>query len=266
MLLPEIKLVVFDWAGTTIDFGCLAPAGAFIAAFQQRGITVTQAEARAPMGLHKKEHMRVMLREPDLAQRWRAHIGRDWTEADIDDLYRVVTPMQVEAARIHSQVVPDLLDCVATLRSRGIKIAGTTGYFREAADACIEAARVQGYVPDFTIGADEVPAGRPAPWMFFRCMEATGVYPASAVVKVGDTAVDMAEARNAGAWAVGVIDSSSEMGLSREEFLALPDAERDQRREAIRQKFLAAGGHTTIRNLSELPELIRTGERPASTR
>ena len=42
----EIKLVVFDWAGTTIDHGCLAPAGAFVTSFATKGVSVTLAEAR----------------------------------------------------------------------------------------------------------------------------------------------------------------------------------------------------------------------------
>jgi phosphonoacetaldehyde hydrolase len=49
-----IRLVVFDWAGTVIDFGCCAPVAAFRDAFAKLGVPVSVAEARAPMGLHKK--------------------------------------------------------------------------------------------------------------------------------------------------------------------------------------------------------------------
>ncbi len=128
----EVKLVVFDWAGTTVDFGCLAPVGAFVAAFAERGVDVPVSEARGPMGLHKKDHIRAMLAGPT-GHRWRTAVGRDWAEADVEDLYRVVTPMQVTAARGRSGLCPGVLECVTDLRARGVKIAATTGYFREAA-------------------------------------------------------------------------------------------------------------------------------------
>jgi phosphonoacetaldehyde hydrolase len=247
---------VFDWAGTTIDFGCLAPAGAFVQAFASRGVEVTIAEARAPMGLHKKQHIATMLAGPALAERWQAATGRAWSQTDVDDLYRLVTPLQVEAAQVYSDLVPGVLDTVRWLRERSIRVASTTGYFREAAEVVYSAARQQGFQPDFTICADEVPAGRPAPWMMFRAMESLNVYPPQLVVKVGDTPVDIADGLNAGAWSVGVIDSSNEMGLSLAEYAALPAPDLQARRAFVRERFLAAGAHATINTLAELPELI----------
>jgi phosphonoacetaldehyde hydrolase len=92
--------------------------------------------------------------------------------------------------------------------------------------------------------------------MLFRAMEATGVYPASQVVKVGDTAHDIAEGRNAGAWSFGVIDSSSAMGLSYAEFQAMSPAEKAARREEVRVTFRAAGAQGVIFSLAELPPLV----------
>lgn len=252
----EIKLVVFDWAGTTIDYGCLAPTGAFVAAFAEAGLTVSPAEARGPMGLHKKDHIRALLRVPEIGERWKAAHARDWTEADVDALYQRVTPMQVAAAKRHPALIPGVVPCVNELRRRGIKVAATTGYFREAAEVVYAAAREQGYVPDFAICADEVPAGRPAPWMIFRAMEAVGVYPPAAVVKVGDTPVDIADGRNAGVWSVGVIDSSSEMGLSEAELATLSEADREQRRERVLERYEEARCDAAVRSLDQLPSLI----------
>lgn len=251
-----VRAVVFDWAGTTVDFGCLAPAGAFAAAFAAAGVPVTAAEARGPMGLAKKDHVRAMLVSPDLAARWHAAHGRAWTEADVDDLYRVVTPLQVVAAERHSALVPGVAACMSALKNRGIAIAGTTGYFRAAAETVYCHAADQGYVPDFTICADDVPAGRPAPWMVFRAMEAVGVYPPAAVVKVGDTVIDIADGLNAGVWSVGVLDSSSEMGLSEAEFAALSDGGRNRRREAIAARFQQAGAHAVVRSVGQVPALV----------
>ncbi len=257
MSMPDVKLVVFDWAGTTVDFGCLAPVGAFVAVFAERGVTVPVAEARGPMGLHKKDHIRVLLQGP-AGERWRQAVGRDWTEADVEELYRQVTPMQVAAARLHAELCPGVLECVAELRRHGVKIAATTGYFREAADVCYTAAAEQGYVPDFVICADEVPAGRPAPWMLFRCMEALGVYPPAAVVAVGDTPADMQAAKNAGCIAFGVTTSGNEVGLSEVEFAALTEAERQAVVLTACRRLMHAGADSLVSSIGQVPMVLRS--------
>lgn len=265
----EIKLVVFDWAGTTIDFGCMAPTGAFVSAFAAKGVEITPTEARGPMGLHKKDHIRAVLRTEGGSAKWRAATGRDWTEADVDDLYRDVTPRLIAAVEQYSALVPGVTALVTELRAKGLKIAATTGYFREAANAVLAAAKRQGYEPDFSICADDVPAGRPAPWMIFHCMEALNVYPPAAVLKIGDTVTDIEDGRNAGCWSVGMVDSSNEMGLTEAELTALPEAEQEARREVIRDRYRAAGAHAALDDLSFVPELIDAlnaqladGERP----
>jgi phosphonoacetaldehyde hydrolase len=241
-----IRLMVFDWAGTIIDFGCRAPLEAFVQVFAEAGISVTEAEARRPMGLHKKDHIREMLRA----------LPRPWTEAEVEELYRRVTPRQIAAAQAYSTLIPGVVEVAAELRKRSIAIATTTGYFQAAAEVCYTAAEQQGFVPDARICADEVPHGRPAPWMLFRVMEALGIYPPQDVMKLGDTAHDIQEAKNAGAWAVGIVDSSNEMGLSLAAFAALPAAEQERRREPIRELFLDAGADAVIDTIDELPAAI----------
>lgn len=48
-----INVVILDWAGTAVDFGCMAPVAAFREAFEHQGITVTEREIREPMGMKK---------------------------------------------------------------------------------------------------------------------------------------------------------------------------------------------------------------------
>lgn len=245
-----IQLVVFDWAGTIIDFGSCAPVLAFQQAFAAKGIAVGTAETRRPMGVHKKDHVREMLK----AQ------GRPWTEAEVDELYQIATPLQLKFAAERGRLIPGVVETVRLLRDRGIKVGTTTGYFRAALDVCLTAAKEQGFEPDEAVCADDVPRGRSAPWMLFRVMERLNVYPPRSVLKVGDTPIDMAEAVNAGAWALGVVDSSNEMGLTEPEFAALPDDERERRRTAVRDVLLNAGADATIDSLVELPDAIAAFE------
>ncbi len=259
--MAKIRLVVLDWAGTVLDFGCLAPTGAFVQTFAEAGVPITLAEARQPMGLHKKDHIRELFRMPRIAAAWQVAKGQAWSEDDVLHLYQHVTPMQVKAAGVYSTLVPGVLECAKELRFRGIKIAGSTGYFHEAAEVCYTRAKEQGYQPDFTICADEVSAGRPAPWMIYRSMEAMNVYPPTAVVKVGDTCIDIEDGVNAGVWSVGVVDSSNLMGLSHAELVALSESDRDARRVATREMYFNSGADAVIDSISELPELITEFEK-----
>jgi phosphonoacetaldehyde hydrolase len=225
----------------------------FVRVFAERGVEITSEEARAPMGLSKKDHLRTLLQMPAVAARWRDRHGRAATEHDLDELYQEFMPLQLETVDEFATPVPELLDCVAALRRQGIAIGATTGYFLEAARRVYTRAAEQGYRPDHCVCAEEVPTGRPAPWMMFRIMETLGIFPPSAVVKVGDTLPDIGEGLAAGAWSVGVVRSSSEIGCSEAEWAALREPEQRQRSASCRAKLLAAGAHAVVDTLAELP-------------
>ncbi len=252
----RIRLVIFDWAGTTVDHGGRAPLAPFVRAFASCGVEITTEQARGPMGLSKKDHLRALLSLPVVAQRWRERHGGDATEDDVDELYRRFMPLQLEVIDEFAGLVPGLLACVAELRRRGIAIGATTGYFRDAAERVYRLAAEQGYRPDHCVCAEEVPAGRPAPWMVFRNMEALGVFPPSTVLKVGDTVPDIAEGLSAGAWSVGVVRSGSEVGCTEREWAVLPQPEQHQRLASCRAKLLAAGAHAVVDTLAELPAMV----------
>lgn len=252
----KVRLVIFDWAGTTVDHGSLAPLAPFVRALAARDVEITLEEARRPMGVHKKDHLRALLQLPEVSRRWRERHGGEATESDIDDLYCHFMQLQLEVIDDFTRLVPGLLDVVGLLRSRGIAIGASTGYFRAAAERVYRAAAAQGYRPDHCVCAEEVPAGRPAPWMVYRIMEALGHFPPAVVVKVGDTVPDIGEALAAGAWSVGVLRSSSYVGCTEEEWDALPPSEQMRRVANCREKLLAAGAHAVVETLAELPAVL----------
>ncbi|TWT61762.1 phosphonoacetaldehyde hydrolase [Rubinisphaera italica] len=252
----QVRLVVFDWAGTTVDFGSRAPATAFRKVFEAHSVMVTDDEARKPMGLNKREHLKSMLSEADIAKRWEEQHGNCWTEADVDQMYADFVPFQLQAIKETTKLVPGLTETVDQLRSQGIVIGGTTGYFREAAEAVATTAEAAGFVPEANVCADDVLQGRPAPWMIYEIMHQARVYPATCVVKVGDTIADIEAGLNAGCWSIGVCDSSSMTGLSHEEYSQLSAEERTTRLQQTAEQFLDAGAHAVIETLSDLPELI----------
>lgn len=125
-----LKAVVLDWAGTTVDFGCMAPVATFIRAFADAGVAITVAEARAPMGMPKWEHIQAIIRTEAVAARWEAAHGERPGDADVDRLYKRFLPLQVETVEQYSDLIPGVLETVAGLRARGLAIASTTGYPR----------------------------------------------------------------------------------------------------------------------------------------
>lgn len=97
----------------------------------------------------------------------------------------------------------------AWLRGQGIKVALTTGFYRQVTDIILEGAGWRRGVIDASVSSDEVPQGRPAPFMIFQAMEATGVKDVRRVIKIGDTALDLLAGWNASVRGiVGVLSGS----------------------------------------------------------
>jgi phosphonatase-like hydrolase len=87
--------------------------------------------------------------------------------------------------------------------------------------------RAGGDLVDALVCVDDVPAGRPAPYLVFRAMERTGVQAMARVLVAGDTLADLRSGTNAGAGAVvGVATgalSLADLGAERHAHL-LPSA------------------------------------------
>lgn len=267
--LRRLRAVVLDWAGTTQDFGSQAPVGAFIEVFARFGVAITTAQARGPMGIYKLDHIRAIAALPDVADRWRKTHGSPCTEDDIHAMYVELVPIQQEVLPRFCALIPGTLEAIAGIRARGYKVGSTTGYPRSVGDIAALSAIEQGYEPDVMVCADEVPAGRPEPWMLLRAMEQMRVFPPSAVVKVGDTAADIEEGLNAGTWTVGVTNTGNYVGLSRAEMAALPADERARRVRTAVDRLRDAGAHYLVGSIAELPPVLdeieislALGERP----
>jgi phosphonoacetaldehyde hydrolase len=267
--LSQLRAVIFDWAGTTVDFGSRAPMGALVEVFARFGVAISIAEARAPMGLPKRDHIAALLADPGVAARWAQARGAPASEADIDELYRAFIPLNASVVADFADLVPGLPPVVARLRAAGLKIGSTTGYTREIMARLTPAAARAGYQPDNLVCAGDLVAGRPTPLMMYRCFADLGVYPPWRVVKVDDTAPGIAEAVAAGAWAVGVTLSGNGCGLTQRELAARRSDEREEIRERVGRELVAAGAHATVDTVADLlPALaalcarIRAGERP----
>ena len=201
----EIDLVVFDMAGTTIqDSGQVLDA--FTAALDHNMVAVTHSELQSWRGASKRQVLRFFLE-------------RQFGHGDVDIAARVERAYADFCALLESgyrdggiHLIPGAEETVFWLRERGVKIALTTGFYRQVTDIILQAVGWWQGTIDASICSDDVPMGRPAPFMIFRAMEATGVTDLRRVVKVGDTALDLLAGKNAGVrGVVGVLSGSQSL-------------------------------------------------------
>ena len=251
-----IQAVVLDWAGTAVDYGSFAPTAVFLRLFEQRNVQITPADARSGMGLMKKDHLRTILARPAVAVAWQAAHGAPPAESDVDDLFENFIPMQYAVLKDYAQPIPGLLETMTSLRKQNIKVGSTTGYLRGMMDILGPEAGQRGYTPDCIVCPDDVTAGRPAPWMCYRNAMELDVYPMQAMVKVGDTLVDVEEGLNAGMWTIGISLSGNLVGLSQNEIEAMTEAERQAVKQNAVNQLLQAGAHRVIDGIWELPAAL----------
>lgn len=254
----QLEAIIFDWAGTVVDFGSFAPTQIFVDSFKLAfDFDLSLEEARRPMGLGKWQHIEALGRDPDVGPRWQARFGRPMGQDDVRHLYETFIPLQIERVALHSALIPGALEVVAELRRRGLKIGSTTGYPRPVMARLMVLAAGQGYEPDCTVCADDLEAGaRPGPWMALDCVQRLRLTAVSHCVKVDDTVPGIHEGLNAGMWTVGLALSGSPAGWTLAQYQHASEAERAQVRERVGAEFRAAGAHFVIDSVSELPSVL----------
>lgn len=254
--MDKMEAVIFDWAGTTVDYGCFAPVMAFVEVFRHFGIEPTMEEVRGPMGMLKMDHIRTMLHMERISALWKERYGTEPGEDEVKKLYDLFESKMMGILDQYAGVKPWVLETVKQLRERGVKIGSTTGYTDKMMEIVAGTAKKQGYEPDAWFSPDSVASkGRPFPYMVFRNLEKLNVSSVRNAVKVGDTVADIREGKNAGLVSVGIIEGSSAMGLTEEEYQSLSEAERTERDETVIRAYREAGADYVIRHMGELLSL-----------
>jgi phosphonatase-like hydrolase len=204
MAFDHIELVMFDMAGTTVDDRLMGPSlvvTAFVEAFAKAGFTIAPEQVNGHRGKEKREAIHSLLRE----------LGQS------DD-----SAFEQQVAAIHSTFVGKLNSGVDSLREmqgarevfhflrgRGIRVGVGSGFPQEVVKAIVDKFgwETDGLV-DYIGCAEQVGASRPDPKMILHAMATLDIADPKRVVKIGDTAVDILEGKNAGTWTVGVLSGS----------------------------------------------------------
>ncbi|MEV0821689.1 phosphonatase-like hydrolase [Nonomuraea rubra] len=197
-----IELAVLDIAGTTVE-----EHGAVYVALEEAvraaGGTPSAADIGRWMGSGKREAITALLDGPGggLPSDERVDAAFADFRARLSAAYAARPPAPL----------PGVPEAIAELRAAGVKVALTTGFDREVTTSLLSAIGWEHGVLDAVVCVDDVPAGRPAPYMIFRAMEATGVSDVGRVLTAGDTVRDLQAGTNAGARIVaGVLTGSQD--------------------------------------------------------
>ena len=234
----------------------MAPAVVFVEVFKRQGAPITMEEARAPMGAHKRVHIQRITELDSVRQRWKEKHGRLPNDDDVTAMFAEFVPLQLKCLSDYSELIPGTLEAVAAMRARGAKIGSTTGYTTEMMKINPADAAKQGYVPDSTVCASDVPAGQPFPHMCLQNVINLGISPVEACVKVDDTRPGIEEGLNAGMWTIGLALSGNEIGLPLANWRKLPAAERERMRQAAYLRMYQSTStdkYLAIRNLANDP-------------
>lgn len=184
------QLAVFDIAGTTVkdrDYVAIA----FIEAFQHYGIDLQVKEISPLMGFKKTEAIEKVLMEKKVS----------YTLKMIEDIHNHFVNAMVSFYSNSGEVeaLPGAEEIFSFFHEKGIHVVLNSGFPKVVVDAIVdrlgwmEKGLIDGY-----IASDQVEMGRPYPIMIHKLMQQFGVRTSSAVIKIGDTMVDIQEGRMAG--------------------------------------------------------------------
>jgi phosphonatase-like hydrolase len=194
-------LAALDMAGTTVDEGGLVYSAIEAAVAEAVGGPVPGELMSQWKGTSKQQAIAGLLRA----------MGSDDSPARAAGVYEVFAGKLEEAyAATPPAPVPGALETFQSLRRAGVKVALQTGYAAPVADSIMTGLGwTVGETVDALVTSDTVAASRPAPYLIFHAMEATGVWDVRRVLTAGDTPNDLGAGLNAGAgFVVGVTTGS----------------------------------------------------------
>lgn len=186
----NIKLVVFDMAGTVVNEGNVVYK-TLKKAINKKGYELS-LDFVLEHGAGKEKYRAIK----DIL----AAVGADPKKEPSGPIFEDFEQMlDVAYGTLQVTSFPGVEELMADLRFQDIKVALNTGYNGKIARLLLQKMGWnQGKQYDALITADDVSAGRPDPAMILKAMEILSVNDASKVLKAGDSIIDIEEGKNAG--------------------------------------------------------------------
>jgi len=253
----RVQACIFDWAGTVCDAGVFAPVLSFQKLFEEEGVTITDTETRAPMGVHKRVHISEICKTPSVTQRWVSKKGKAPTEADIDRIYSKYLTSTEDVLANNSRLITGTPETMEILRKKlGVKIGSTTGYTKEIMAKLKPLAADEGYAPDCYVTSSDVKTARPSPSMIYLNMIHLDIWQTKCVVKVDDSAAGIVAGNHAGCWTVGIAKTGNYVGATEAEMEKMDPQVLAEKIDSSRKSLYKAGCHFVIDTIKDLPPVV----------
>lgn len=259
-----IMAVYFDMCGTLVDDKSIAPVEAFSETFRTVGVDLKSNEIRQFMGISKYDHIKSLVHLPRVSSQLnivRKELGVTHDDELYPLLYQKYLHFQAESARKWCHPISGVPLVLCKLQEQGIFVGTTSGFPQRICNIVIENLHKDGifcFSVRNVLGSDSVPNGaRPNPGLINELMLRQYITNPRSVIKVGDTVADIKEGKNAGVWTVAVTETSSDLEVTRQEYNRLNAIQKKEANEYLSNKFYYEGADYVIRDISELPEIIK---------
>ena len=202
-----VDLVVFDIMGTLVkDVGAME--NALKGALSHHSVPFALADLMAMRGTGKIAAFTSIIERT---------VGKDreaeWSRTGAAEVYETFRQLLKEGyAKGPAQEIPGAEAIMRWLKSNGVSVAATSAVEIDLLQPLLERLGWSDGMFDCTVTAEEVPMGRPAPYMIFVAMMRTGILDVHRVAAVGDTSVDLKAGTNAGAgWVIGMLSGAHDL-------------------------------------------------------
>mgnify|MGYP001627947596 FL=1 len=188
--MKNIKLVVLDMAGTTVDEDNVVYK-TVQKVINDQGFNISLDEVLAH-GAGKEKHQAI------------TDVLKACTNAtDIttiaDEAFANFKPtLKLTYEQLKVKTFPGVKEMMENLRNNGVFVVLNTGYDRKTASSLLlKLGWETGRDIDGLVTADDVSNGRPQPDMIYKAMELCSITEPQEVLKAGDSTIDIEEGKNA---------------------------------------------------------------------
>lgn len=209
MKIKDVKLVIFDIAGTIVDYGCLSVKDSFLELFSNHNLYINSNIITQYTGVSKLTHLKCIIEDP------KAFVIKDYVDecSNIIDFYDEFNKILNSHIVKNDLLISGALELYEYFDKNKIKVILTTGYNYFQAKDLAKSIRKQGLKYDYILYDDDVKRGRPYPYIIFDSMMNSNIESVHSVISIGDTPVDMQTGFNAGVKTLGIVESSALIGL-----------------------------------------------------
>ncbi|XP_078374883.1 phosphonoacetaldehyde hydrolase-like [Oculina patagonica] len=196
----KIELLVFDLAGTTVDDsieGIPLVAVAMKETFSKHGYGIDVEVVNKYRGMEKREAIQNILNELHRQSNTSPNV-------DVEVIFKDFKYFLNKNLSSIKNEIPGTTDVFRKLKSAGMKIAVGSGFPHSVVESIASALEWTELV-DYLSSAEKAGHGRPHPAMILSAMKFFNISDPRAVIKVGDTKIDVQEGKNAGCWTVSVL-------------------------------------------------------------